>query len=1416
MSDFVPPIIPQLNRQLSLIPVGLKEAALDSPTFRATAVHFSDQVEILEKWLDAYVKSITKLVHDALSLEEAFNNFLFRSIPPANVSEAVVDHDYTLLAMQRFGEGSKEWWSQIMTGTRKIDTNICEPIKAFMASELRNFKDARRYLEQSQKTFDSTLARYVAQSKTKEPSALREDAFQVHETRKAYLKASLDFCLLAPQLRYTIDKLLVRVSTDQWREMRKTREVSSLHLAKWNGEMDRVRGWSKEMEAGEATFRRELQLARRDIAETASQATKPSRELEDYNLSTVAYLGSRGPSTVNILPQSKHTDRTEKQDWLFLRTISGKPARTVWVRRWFYVKNGIFGWLVQGIQSGGVEESEKIGVLLCNVKPAVQEDRRFCFEVKTKNQTILVQAETQAILMEWLEAFELAKNKALEASANPRALRAGGIDPAFAITPPSIPEFAAKNADGQISYGSEDPPERSGTLPLPGMEFVGRNSSDVVPARRSVTSREEGETGREHAARIMQKLDLHRKSASMQSNEPPSAPQSAAGGIAGLISSSHAILPVSAASNSTTTTNTLPNPQITLQSPTRDYAASTLAPSTLINPPAPTNLSKSAVIVSGERGIGVGQSDASGGVPSGIMANLWGSSNWGYINRLEKGEVRMPSFGSRSAPGSPRIKPLEPSPKIGTDENLKPDGLGSTKSPISPSTDSLPTPVPSTAMHRKSASASIDIEVARAANQSAFKPEAYPSNYPIQLKTQDAQFRILFQDVSREDKVILVFRATWNPNEQHDFPGRVYVTQKDIYFYSHHLGLVLITGVKLASISEVTAAPGRDCDFLFLHLLDTSLDTGFTRITIKTFLEPLRLLQSRLNFLVDINQAENPMSLEDIMTALIKMEHEDPTRSPSMESWEDVDVNTPADDGTTLGHSHSRRDRDLRASLHVERTLNFSRKGKEVQKFQLPSQPVIYEPPDMQRKTIEREFGISPKALFHLMFGDKSAVFQLLYHERRATNIAQGPWVHLDGNHMRRDFEFQTDYLDSWRRSRQANVVDYQVIDVMNDHVCYVVTDFKTPWHLPHFQDFMLVSKIVITHISKSKCKLAIFTKVEWSKSPKIGKGLVERQALDDCAMDAEDLVDVIADQVRKLGPNSRTKKAIHIYGHVGHQTTVSLFAANDASQSKRPQIKQRTLTNMLFETLSSFGESVISSVMMWTFAVFRSIWKISSAHTILLIALVLSIMINAFLTGRDTSEWWTERNAARFMNRMGVGPNPSMSKAIYMKDLDEAVNNLSTFPNRHQSKCYTQFMEIANVTDLDAPYAMAGTPFSRTSTQSTAKRLRRTRQNLGSYRYDLLIAMRVVNNIERNVLEAEWENWLLDENMRCKQAQLMLRDSQANTLPINKIKGLSSQKVLQGEDNMNELREWHQEYCGSCKAEQDLLTRGGENETFG
>jgi uncharacterized membrane protein len=97
----------------------------------------------------------------------------------------------------------------------------------------------------------------------------------------------------------------------------------------------------------------------------------------------------------------------------------------------------------------------------------------------------------------------------------------------------------------------------------------------------------------------------------------------------------------------------------------------------------------------------------------------------------------------------------------------------------------------------------------------------------------------------------------------------------------------------------------------------------------------------------------------------------------------------------------------------------------------------------------------------------------------------------------------------------------------------------------------------------------------------------------------------------------------------------------------------------MVMETVSSFAESVISSVMLWIFAIIRGIWKISSAHSIILIALLVSGFANVFFTSRDTSVWWAERRAARFMSRIGVGPNSIMSKAIYLKDLDDALRSV-------------------------------------------------------------------------------------------------------------------------------------------------------------
>ncbi|KAI1426101.1 hypothetical protein F5Y12DRAFT_784189 [Xylaria sp. FL1777] len=1390
------------KRSSPSIPVTLNEAGLDSPSFRASAVFFADQADAIERWLEGYVRTTSKLTHDILGLEETINQYLSKLVPPPGIVS--VDHDYTALALKRVGDGSREWWSQILNIAKKIDTLSVDPVRSFLASDLRNFKETKRTLEQAQKTFDSTLARYVGQSKTKEPSSLREDAFTVYETRKAYLKASMDFCFFAPQLRFNLDKLLVQISTDIWREMKRCRDTAG-SLAKYGQEMDRVRGWSKEMELTESVFKRELQMARRDIGENTLASCKPSREIDDYSASTVPFLGSRG--SMHVFTQGKSATVMEKQGWLFLRTIYGKPSRTNWIRRWYYCRDGIFGWLVNGPQ--GVLQGDEIGVLLCNAKPAVQEERRFCFEVKTKNQTLLLQTETQAQLMEWLEVFEVAKKRAFEASVGrDTSLLPGGVDPAFSITPPSLPEFSAKSFDTQVDEAAGL--ERVGTLPIPGPDsgLMPRPSSDVNAAapKRSATSlaREEGETGREHAARIMQKLDLHRKATFTSSADSMAMPMAGpTGGIASLISASHGLLPGYSGPTLNQAPSTKPQHGQFLMGP--EARPGSLAPPTLAKPPAATVLSRTAVAYSGERALTANPTQL---LPTAIMANYWGSNAWGQEHSVRTSHTDLSSddpFGPNS-------------------QSIKMTTVGNNGDSKSSSAASL---------HKKAVSMDANMNVPKIAVPSKDKPaqETFPLNYPTELKTNSAQFRLLFPSVPLDEKLVLVFRSAWSSTSdaKQNIPqmagnGRIYVTSDNMYFYGHQMGLIVAYMISLDTITEVTAAPGRDCDFIFLHLSQDADGIGYTRITIKTFLEDLDLLHARLNLLIDDLQAEEPMDIPEIIKALIHIEKEAviSQRSPSAESWEEISAHTPIDDGTAAGRSVSPRMGDF---------AHQSRRGisrKPLPKFRLPTRPVIYEPEDTPNKVAERTFEISAKVCFHVLFGDKSFIFPKLYFERRAQQIAQGPWTLNNAGNMERNFQFKVTYSNGLGRSREEDIADHQIIEVFSDHVTYVVTHEKTPWHLPHAQGFKLVTKIVITHVAKSKCKLAIFTKVVWSKAPALTKQLVERQALDDASQDAEELAEVATDQVRRLGHRSRTQRAIQVYGHVGLQSQVVVFSPNESDSTRKPLINPRTLRSMLFETGRSFTESVASSLMLWTFAALRKLWTVVTAQRLLILLLGLSVLTNITFSSQSSTTWWSERRAANFMNRIGVGPNLMMSKAIYLTDLDEAAKSTSIQPSWPQnSYCYSTFQTIANSSNIDAPHEDAGSSLSSwSSSRATARRLRRTRQKLGSYRHDLIVAMRLVNSVETEMLRSEWENWLMDESSRCEEVGMALQEASPKTSgsKTNSIKTQLAQKGLNdGVDHdankaagrKENLRQWFEEYCGSCRADHEALLRQLDWESF-
>lgn len=284
-------------------------------------------------------------------------------------------------------------------------------------------------------------------------------------------------------------------------------------------------------------------------------------------------------------------------------------------------------------------------------------------------------------------------------------------------------------------------------------------------------------------------------------------------------------------------------------------------------------------------------------------------------------------------------------------------------------------------------------------------------------------------------------------------------------------------------------------------------------------------------------------------------------------------------------------------------------------------------------------------------------------------------------------------------------MVDYQTIEIRDDHLyvymsdrtrpavantcsCYVITDRKTPWHLPLKDQFMLITKLVITYVTKSKCKLSIWTAVKWSINPKFSKGvlfsdtcsmpinqrlgMIQRQALDDLDTDASHLVDIVEAQVRRLGSENRIRTAISLFGGIGesHEGGTDSWRNLDGDPSSHPnrqRVTQRSLVYMISENVVSLGKSTLSTVVMSLIAVLSTVFGVISAQRIILGLLVVSAGSNLMLSSSSTMAYWAERRASKFLATAGVQPNKMMSRAVYLKDMEELIKNgteLALMPN--------------------------------------------------------------------------------------------------------------------------------------------------------
>lgn len=118
-------------------------------------------------------------------------------------------------------------------------------------------------------------------------------------------------------------------------------------------------------------------------------------------------------------------------------------------------------------------------------------------------------------------------------------------------------------------------------------------------------------------------------------------------------------------------------------------------------------------------------------------------------------------------------------------------------------------------------------------------------------------------------------------------------------------------------------------------------------------------------------------------------------------------------------------------------------------------------------------------------------------------------------------------------------------------------------------------------------------------------------------------------------------------------------------------------------------------------------------------------------------------------------------------------------------------------------------TPVHDSSTRSTSYRLQRTRRHLGTHRHDLLVALRLVNRVEKEVLQAEWERWVLQESRRCQALGSVLnhqsveRGDAGDDGYDDDNDSILFEKQFAGRPD---IEKWYKDYCLSCQREQKQI----------
>ncbi|KAH7055235.1 hypothetical protein BKA57DRAFT_453347 [Linnemannia elongata] len=281
----VPPGPTTTEGVAAMIPVAnitLEDALLDNPNFRANIRLFEGQVFFIESWLVALQRSVTLFTEEWKRLNEVTSVLNKRAEVPL-LSQGMLSSQYTIPAMKLVGGAFRTTLALKHQYITEVNDQVVKPLDDFLKTDLREFKEAKKTFDKALEKYESTLAKYNGQSRQKEPSALREEAFQLYDTRKAYIQAAMACSMLCIKFQDSLDQLVLGTFLDLIATQHDYFSGNADHFGSMALQVLQLKTYMKGHKEASTVALQELEQNKERYTTDAIEYWKPSRSLKCYS-----------------------------------------------------------------------------------------------------------------------------------------------------------------------------------------------------------------------------------------------------------------------------------------------------------------------------------------------------------------------------------------------------------------------------------------------------------------------------------------------------------------------------------------------------------------------------------------------------------------------------------------------------------------------------------------------------------------------------------------------------------------------------------------------------------------------------------------------------------------------------------------------------------------------------------------------------------------------------------------------------------------------------------------------------------------------------------------------------------------------------------------------------------------------------